>query len=141
MDTAYALETQLRNNGFTGTADIHDNNGTGLVTCETLITLSAFDAVPANRSVTLQWTTASEIDNAGFNIYRSEGNGSYEKINSTLIPAKGSPTEGASYDFVDDDVQNRKIYSYKLEDVDLNGVTTEHGPVRATPKLLYWIGK
>ena len=34
MDTAYALETQLINNGFTGTADIHDNNGSGLVSCE-----------------------------------------------------------------------------------------------------------
>jgi hypothetical protein len=36
METAYALETQLRNNGFTGTATIHDNNGTGLVICKTV---------------------------------------------------------------------------------------------------------
>jgi hypothetical protein len=28
MDTAYALEEKLRSNGFTGTADIHDNQGT-----------------------------------------------------------------------------------------------------------------
>ncbi len=34
MDTAYALETQLRSNGFTGTAYIHDNNGSGLVSCD-----------------------------------------------------------------------------------------------------------
>jgi hypothetical protein len=27
MDTAYALETQLRSNGFTGTSNIHDNSG------------------------------------------------------------------------------------------------------------------
>ena len=33
MDTAYALETQLRSNGFTGYEYILDNNGTGLVTC------------------------------------------------------------------------------------------------------------
>ena len=34
MDIAYALETQLRNNGFSGTAVIHDNNGSGLVNCD-----------------------------------------------------------------------------------------------------------
>jgi hypothetical protein len=34
MDTAYALETQLRHNGFTGTSDIHDNSGTVQVFCD-----------------------------------------------------------------------------------------------------------
>jgi hypothetical protein len=34
MDTALALETQLINNGFTGTASIHSNGGSGLVTCD-----------------------------------------------------------------------------------------------------------
>ena len=34
MDTAYALETQLRSNGFTGTANIHDNDGTVQVFCD-----------------------------------------------------------------------------------------------------------
>jgi hypothetical protein len=34
MDTANALETQLRDNGFTGSADINNNNGFGLVTCD-----------------------------------------------------------------------------------------------------------
>jgi hypothetical protein len=34
MDTANALETQLRRNGFTGTTDIRDNSGTGQVFCD-----------------------------------------------------------------------------------------------------------
>jgi hypothetical protein len=45
METAYALETQLRNNGFTGQSDIHDNNGSGLVTCDTEID-SDNDGIP-----------------------------------------------------------------------------------------------
>jgi hypothetical protein len=36
METAYALETQLRSNGFTGTADIFNNNGSGIVCCGSL---------------------------------------------------------------------------------------------------------
>jgi hypothetical protein len=38
MDTAYALEAQLRSNGFTGIADIHDNNGSELVSCDCNVT-------------------------------------------------------------------------------------------------------
>jgi hypothetical protein len=34
MDTVYALETQLRSNGYTGNSDIHDNNGTVDVLCD-----------------------------------------------------------------------------------------------------------
>ena len=38
-----------------------------------------------------------------------------------LIPAKGASTQGAAYEFIDTNVQNRKTYWYKLEDIDLNG--------------------
>ena len=90
----------------------------------------------------LEWSTESEIDNAGFNLYRSESeNGEYIKINTSLIPAQGSSTQGASYEFIDKDVQNRKTYYYKLEDIDLNGKSTMHGPVNATPGLIYGMGK
>ncbi len=37
----------------------------------TAITLSSFTAKPGNGSVTLSWTTETEIDNAGFNILRA----------------------------------------------------------------------
>jgi hypothetical protein len=117
-------------------ADLYSNG------CPTLITLSAFNAIPKSNKVILQWSTESEIDNAGFNLYRSESeNGNYTKINSSLIPAKGSSTQGASYEFTDNNVQNRKTYYYKLEDIDLNGNSTMHGPVSATPRLIYGIGK
>lgn len=46
--------------------------------------------------------TAAEIDNAGFNVWRARGkNGEYRQINSILIPAKGSPQEGAVYEYTD----------------------------------------
>jgi hypothetical protein len=111
--------------------------------CEaTLIELASFTATPKSNEVILEWSTESETDNAGFNIYRSESeNGQYTKINDTLIPAQGSSTQGASYEFTDKDVQNRKTYYYKLEDIDLNGTSTMHGPVSATPRLIYGIGK
>jgi hypothetical protein len=65
--------------------------------------------------------------------------GDYIKINDSLISAKGSSTQGVSYEFIDNNVQNRKTYYYKLEDIDLNGTATMHGPVSATPRGIYGI--
>ena len=75
----------------------------------TLITLSSFTAKGISGKVFVTWSTAAEIDNAGFNLYRSETeNGEYIKINASLIPAQGSSMQGANYEFVDKDVKNRK---------------------------------
>jgi alpha-tubulin suppressor-like RCC1 family protein len=103
----------------------------------TLVTLSTFTATPSDRSVLLTWTTASEIENAGFNIYRAEAeDGEYIKINLSVIPAGGSPTNGASYQYIDEDVRNRRTYYYKLEDLDIYGKSTMHGPVSAKPRRI-----
>ncbi|HUT83216.1 MAG TPA: choice-of-anchor D domain-containing protein, partial [Thermodesulfobacteriota bacterium] len=103
----------------------------------TVIQLSSFTASSSDREVILSWTTESEIDNAGFNLYRSESeNGEYVKLNSSLIPAQGSPTSGATYQYIDKDVKNRTTYFYKIEDIDLNGKSTMHGPVSAVPRRL-----
>jgi hypothetical protein len=90
----------------------------------------------------VRWRTESETDNAGFNLYRSTSeDGEYTKINEDLISASGSATKGAAYEFIDRDVKNRETYYYTLEDIDINGRSTSHGPVSATPKLMYGIGR
>ena len=123
-----------------------DNNGTsvGFIAepTTTLINLSEFKAIPKNTAVMLKWVTESEVDNAGFNLYRAEKeNGNYVKINGSLIAAKGSSTQGAAYEFIDTNVQNRKTYYYKLEDIDLSGKSTMHGPVNAMPRWIYGVSK
>jgi hypothetical protein len=108
----------------------------------TLIQLSSFAATPSDRKVILKWSTETEINNTGFNIYRLESeDGNDIKINSPIIPSKGSSTQGASYEFIDNDVQNRKTYWYKLEDIDLNGTSTMHGPASASPRMIYGVGR
>ena len=111
---------------------------TGKCDISTSISLSSFTAKPGNGSVTMNWATETEIDNAGFNILRAETeNGVYVKINAALIPAKAGATQGASYQFIDGNAKNRTTYYYKLEDIDLNGNATQHGPKSATPKWIY----
>jgi hypothetical protein len=106
----------------------------------TVIKLASFTATAKAWSVVLNWKTESETDNAGFNIYRAESeNGQYTKINKALIHAQGCATQGAKYVFTDNKVKNRTTYSYKLEDIDLNGKPTMHGPVSAMPKWILGI--
>jgi len=108
----------------------------------TLIQLSSFSASASNKTVILHWTTESETDNAGFNLYRAESaDDEYVKINRSLIPAEGSPTQSASYQFIDEGVKNRTTYYYKLEDIDLNGKSTFHGPMSATPRAISGIDR
>jgi len=61
----------------------------------------------------------------------------FQKMNESFIPALGSPTAGSEYDFVDEWVLNGKRYFYLLEDIDTNGISTFHGPVKATPRWIY----
>jgi probable HAF family extracellular repeat protein len=111
---------------------------TTTTTPPTAIELSSFTVTPYMGKVLLKWATETETDNAGFNIYRAEAeNGKYTKINTALIPTQGSSTQGANYEFIDSGLKNRKIYYYKLEDIDLNGTSTMHGPVSAMPRWIY----
>ena len=112
---------------------IHDSTGAGHhPVIVTLITLSSFNAKQKGKIVIIKWETATEIDNLGFNIYRSESeNGEYVKINKKLITAKGSSIHGASYKFVDEKVKSGKAYWYKLEDIDSGKGPTQHGPAKA----------
>lgn len=108
----------------------------------TLIELASFNVKTGAGKVVLSWSTASEIDNAGFNIYRAEAqDGQYEKINSALIPAEGSAVVGADYEFIDENVKLWKKYYYVLEDIDINGNATAHTEVivSAMPRLIDYL--
>ena len=95
----------------------------------TAIELISFTAEPLPRGrVLLAWETGTEVDTAGFNLYRAiEEEGPYTKI-AGLIPAKGSPVAGASYWFLDKPGFGR--FFYQLEDVDIYGGSTMHGPAK-----------
>lgn len=80
--------------------------------------------------VVVEWSTASELDTLGFNLYRSDtSDGSYTKINTALIPGSTDPLTGGSYSYVDDQVQPGITYYYELEDVGASGGSNRFGPI------------
>jgi hypothetical protein len=91
---------------------------------------AAQEPTPPASVVIVEWTTESEVDTAGFNIYRSESaEGPYIKINPELIPSSPDPILGGKYVYTDTNVVAGRTYYYKLEDVELGGTTTMHGPI------------
>jgi len=95
------------------------------------VELSAFHANWRDGQVFLSWTTQSEIENLGFNVYRSENpDGPFEKINAELIRGAGTSTNAHHYSFVDTRIDANQTYYYKLEDIDVRGQSRFHGPVQ-----------
>lgn len=108
----------------------HSEEGT-----PTAVILMRFEALPENNRIHVQWETATELDNLGFNLYRGESaTGPWAKLNTTIIPAQqpGLVT-GAVYEWLDEAVPPDTTVFYRLEDVDIHGVSTFHGPVSAMP--------
>jgi hypothetical protein len=104
------------------------------------VKLESFSASRHPNGTLLQWRTEYETDNLGFHIYR-EVNG--RRVRITRHPVPGSAlVKGRTYDLDSGksykwrDANPPESYSdvkYYLEDLDINGHTTLHGPV--TPQL------
>ena len=82
------------------------------------VELTSFSANVVNGGVVLSWTTATEINNSGFQVERSKDNESFKQI--TFVPGFGTTTEPKSYSYTDNSV-NSGTYYYRLTQIDLNG--------------------
>ena len=92
------------------------------------VTLLYFHATGHPGSVVLDWETATEIDNAGFVVNRSNvQNSDYQRI-SEFIAAKGDPLLGARYTYTDTNVVNGEGYWYKLEAIDNRQISDFYEP-------------
>jgi len=100
----------------------------------TEVKLQSFTAAAGDRSVRLEWRTASELDNLGFHLYRGlSASGPWTQLTASLIPGLGSSATGQAYAFSDGGLENGTRYFYLLEDVDARSRATRHGPVSAVP--------
>jgi len=104
--------------------------GVGLGLGAGCVVLTACQGRGPESLVIVEWTTESEVETAGFNLYRSENpDGPYVKVNPALIPGASDPLLGGRYVYTDTNVVAGRTYYYKLEDVELDGTTTLHGPI------------
>jgi hypothetical protein len=111
----------------------------------TAVKLTGFRAVKNNGEVMLQWQSGYEARNLGYQIYR-EQDGKRVAITPSLVAGSalvaGRQTKlgaGLSYTWYDQDqkesVKGNAPAVYWLEDIDLNGTRTLHGPI--VPEISY----
>ncbi len=101
------------------------------------VELASLRANGGFRQVQLEWTTASEINNLGFEVYRSNSqNGPFELVatfaTDAALTGAGNSNVYHNYAYKDLRLADKTTYFYKLADVDYNGVRKFHSAISAT---------
>jgi len=80
--------------------------------------------VPADQrlSNTARWTTASEANTFGYDVYRGDSeNGKFTRITKTPVLGNGTTSETNKYQFVDDTIDPCREYWYYVEEITTSG--------------------
>ena len=108
----------------------------------TPVTLGSFEATRRGDVVRFEWTTAAEMGNVGFDLW-VRGPVGWMKVNPQLIPSRVIDSSAPQFYVYEASVEGD---SFRLEDVDLMGTRTSHGPFqegrsygsRAMPRRIDW---
>jgi DNA/RNA endonuclease YhcR with UshA esterase domain len=84
------------------------------------VELTSFTAQVTKTSVSLNWQTASELNNSGFDIERSSDGNLFQKI--AFVKGKGTSTNHSQYSFTDNNLAKGN-YCYRLKQIDINGTS------------------
>jgi hypothetical protein len=82
------------------------------------VELTSFTALSNGNEVLLKWSTASEVNNQGFQVERKEAGSQWTNI--AFVNGKGTTSEKQDYLFTDADLISGS-YSYRLKQIDFNG--------------------
>ncbi len=99
----------------------------------TAVSISSFNAFRrADGSVMLEWHTLEESRNIGFHLYREDSSGRHRVDPSLIVGSalllRGSRPQHAAKTYRWLDSQATADGTYWIEDVDINGTKTLHGP-------------
>jgi hypothetical protein len=82
------------------------------------VELTSFSAIANYNNVLLRWSTATELNNSGFEIQRSTQGNEFSTIG--FVPGHGTTSDAKNYSFTDANLSTG-TYSYRLKQVDYNG--------------------
>lgn len=83
------------------------------------VELTSFTAQYVGNTTQLNWTTATELNNLGFDIQRSTNGNDFVMID--FVFGKGTTTEIQNYSYVDNTTSPNLNYAYRLKQIDFNG--------------------
>jgi hypothetical protein len=149
--TPGVIEGGVEGNTIIFTIDGNDATQTGtwhtgtsvnldLTVSPTAVILVAFSGTPQYNTIRLDWTTVTEVDLIGFNVFRSETvDGVKQKQNVSLIPAVHfGHMEGSDYQFVNT-VDQGHHYFYWLELVRTGSSNDLSDPIELTTDYVMFV--
>jgi hypothetical protein len=83
------------------------------------VELNNFTAAVNGNDVNLNWLTATELNNSGFQVERKNVATDFWKTIS-FVPGRGTTTDISSYSYTDNDLSPGN-YNYRLKQIDLDG--------------------
>ncbi len=98
------------------------------------VELTSFNANVNAGNVVLNWTTATETNNKGFEVQKNSGNG-FQTI--AFVNGNGTSTRSHAYTYSDNKVSEGQ-YTYRLKQVDFDGTSDYSNSVEVsveTPKV------
>lgn len=101
-------------------------------TPETPETPEAAEELMAKKKLsnTLRWSTASEVDNFGFDVYRGDlEEGPFERLNKKPIAGAGTTDLPSKYVYDDDTIEAGKAYWYYVESIAMDGEREHFTPI------------
>jgi len=110
-------------------ASVSYNNSGGDVPLPVLMS-TMYTEVSSEKGVTIHWSTESEVNAAGFNVWRRDPNEvDYKPITTEIIPSLGTGSAGNHYTYSDIHVKEGNLYTYLIEEVSLSGAREFFGPI------------
>jgi len=83
------------------------------------VELTTFAALTAGNNVELNWETATEVNNYGFNVERKTETGDWNKVG--FVDGHGNSNSLKQYKFEDNTLETSGKYFYRLKQVDIDG--------------------
>jgi hypothetical protein len=83
------------------------------------VELKSFSAKIMAKSVNLEWTTATEVNNYGFEVLRSTQDDKWDVLG--FVEGHGNSNSPKEYNFIDSEVNPAGTYSYRLKQIDNDG--------------------
>jgi hypothetical protein len=84
------------------------------------VELTAFSAEATSDGVLLKWSTATELNNHGFEVERSLNGTEFYTV--AFVQGAGTTTEGKDYSYTDEvDYKGGEVFYYRLKQIDLDG--------------------
>ena len=97
----------------------------------TSVVLVGFTATHSDNGIVVRWITSGEYQTWGFYLYRSADGerGHAVRVTPELIGARGrGMNEMTYYNWLDSTNTSDTIYTYWLQEIELNGTLNEYGP-------------